>query len=176
MKYKINTTNYHTFDIFEVNKLPGRTYFIPYRDRDSADAVTPKERRYKSDKVTCLNGDWDFKFYANPKDMPSVIDTDKTSFDTIDVPACWQFRGYDKPFYINIRYQFPYKPPVIPTTEKVGRVFSWIGVDQGISLRWKTPDDQYNFVGVYRKKISIEDVKKAISFPLWVLRAAWISM
>ncbi len=160
MKYQLNTSNYHTFSIFEVNKLPARSYFIPYPDRAGADAATLKEKRYASSKVRCLNGAWDFKFYPRPAELPAVLDTEQIRFDRIDVPACWQFRGYDKPFYVNIRYQFPYRPPVIPTTEKVGKVFSWTGVDQRISLRWKEPDDQYNFAGVYRRFLTIDDPSK----------------
>lgn len=45
MKYPLNTENYHTFEIFEVNKLPPRSYFIPYPDRAGADAAAPKEKR-----------------------------------------------------------------------------------------------------------------------------------
>ncbi len=166
MQYQINTTNYCTFDTFEVNKLPGRSYFIPYPTKKEADAVTLKEKRYASKKVQCLNGDWDFKFYMNPKDVPAVLDTDKVEFDKIDVPACWQFRGYYKPFYVNIRYQFPFKPPVIPTTEPVGRCFTWMGVDQKISPRYKVPEGEYNFVGIYRKFFSVEHPEKrhVISF------------
>ena len=69
-------------------------------------------------------------------------------------------------FYVNIRYQFPYKPPAIPTTEKAGKVFSWIGVDQGVFPRWKNPGEEYNFAGVYRKFLSIDDPEKnyVISF------------
>ena len=160
MKYQINTSNYHSFDIFEVNKLPARSYFIPYPDRAGADAVSPKEKRYNSSKVQCLNGEWDFKFYPRPAEMPAVLDTDAVSFDKIDVPACWQFRGYYHPFYVNIRYQFPFKPPVIPTTEKVGKVFTWMGVDQKISPRWKDPGEEYNFVGVYRRFLNIDDPAK----------------
>ena len=160
MRYQLNQTNYCTFEVFEENKLPGRSYFIPYPNREAADAVSPKEKRYKSEKVVCLNGDWDFKFYQRPAELPAVLDTDSISFDTIDVPACWQFRGYDKPFYVNIRYQFPFKPPVIPTTKKVGRVFTWMGVDQAISPRWADPGEEYNFVGVYRRFIEIEEADR----------------
>ncbi|MBO5528148.1 MAG: hypothetical protein J6A47_02365 [Bacilli bacterium] len=160
MEYRINKTNYCTFEVFQDNKLPGRSYFIPYPSKEEADKVSLKEKRYRSSKVICLNGKWDFKFYPKSAELPDVLDPDKTVFDLIDVPACWQFRGYDHPFYVNIRYQFPFKPPVIPTTEKVGRVFSWIGVDQAISFRYKDPGEQYNFVGVYRKKIFIEDPAK----------------
>lgn len=166
MKYTLNTTNYCDFDTIAVNKLPARSYFIPYPDRKGADAVTAKEKRYGSEKVLCLNGDWDFKFYENPGDLPAVFDTDSVSFDTIDVPSCWQFRGYYHPFYVNIRYQFPFDPPRIPETEKVGRVFSGLGVDQKLSLRWKDPGEEYNFVGIYRKTLNIEDATKnyVISF------------
>ncbi|MBQ9493585.1 MAG: hypothetical protein IJR54_07635 [Oscillibacter sp.] len=160
MRYELDKTNYCTFAVFEKNKLPGRSYFIPYPDRRTADAVSPKEKRYKSGKVRCLNGDWDFKFYPRPAELPDTLDTDAVTFDTIDVPSCWQFRGYDKPFYVNIRYQFPYKPPEIPTTEKVGKVFSWLGVDQGVFPRWKDPGEEYNFVGVYRKFLSVDDPEK----------------
>ncbi len=166
MKYRLNTTNYRTFSVFRDRKLPARSYFIPYPDRASADAVGPLEKRYRSEKVLCLNGDWDFKFYPRPAELPEVLDTDAVRFDRIDVPACWQFRGYDRPFYVNVRYQFPYKPPEIPTDEPVGKVFAWIGGDQGVRPRWIQPTDEYNFVGVYRKKVMIErpELRTEISF------------
>ena len=166
MKYRLNTTNYWDFNTVEVNKLPGRSYFIPYPDRKKADAVSPKEKRYASEKVLCLNGDWDFKFYPRPAELPTEFDTDAVSFDTIDVPSCWQFRGYDRPFYVNIRYQFPFDPPHIPKTEKVGKLFYILGADKGIGPRTVDPGEEYNFVGVYRRSITIEDPDKnyVISF------------
>ena len=174
MRYKLDKSNYCDFSVFEKNKLPGRSYFIPYPNRRAAEAVSPKEKRYKSGKVLCLNGDWDFKFYPRPAELPDTLDTDAIAFDTIDVPSCWQFRGYGKPFYVNIRYQFPYKPPVIPTTEKVGKVFSWVGVDQGVFPRWKNPGEEYNFAGAYRKFLSIDDRKRTMSFRFWAWQAVWI--
>ena len=77
MKYLINTKNYCTFETFEVNKLPGRTYFIPYPNRAQADAAAPKEKRYASEKVQCLNGVWDFKFYPRPAELAPVLDTEQ---------------------------------------------------------------------------------------------------
>ena len=156
MKYRINKQNYSDFSVFQQNRLPARSYFIPYPSRAEADAVKPKEKRYASPKVQCLNGMWDFRFYPRPADLPDTLDTDNGGFDTLDVPSCWQFRGYDKPFYVNTRYQFPYHPPVIPTEEKVGTVFSWMGCDQGVMPRWKDPGEEYNFVGVYRRFIHID--------------------
>ena len=160
MKYQINTTNYHTFHIFELNKLAPRSYFIPFSSRKAADEVSDREKRYASDKVVCLNGQWDFAFYANPKDLPKRLDTETVSFDKIDVPSCWQFRGYDRPFYVNTRYQFPYNPPKIPTMDKVGKVFSWMGSDLKIKPRFQTPEEEYNFVGVYRRDFEVADEQK----------------
>ena len=88
MIYRINKTDYCDFNTFEVNKLPPRSYFIPYPDRESADAVSARERRYGSPKVKCLNGEWDFRFYPRPALVPDQLDTDKTKFDRIDVPSC----------------------------------------------------------------------------------------
>lgn len=160
MIYRLNTSNYHTFATYEINKLPPRSYFIPYPDRQQADDVPLLNKRYRSSKVHCLNGQWDFRFYPQPAQLPEILDTDTIEFDQLDVPSCWQFRGYASPFYVNIRYQFPYAPPTIPTTDRVGKVFSWIGCDQGISLRWRQPEAEYNYVGVYRRPLTIEDAGK----------------
>lgn len=160
MRYRLNMENYHDFRVYEVNKLAPRSYFIPYPDREQADTVSGKERRYRSPKVVCLNGEWDFKFYPKPAELPQIIDTDTMRFDRLDVPSCWQFRGYAKPFYVNMRYQFPYNPPKIPMTEKVGKTFCWMGADYGIKPRWQNPGEEYNFVGVYRKKFTVEDSGK----------------
>ena len=150
MRYRINKSNYCDFDIYEINKMAPRSYFIPYPDREAADAVSLAEKRYNSPKVLCLNGKWDFRFYPRPSMLQDILDTDTLSFDKIDVPSCWQFRGYDRPFYVNIRYQFPYDPPKIPEEDPVGRVFSLQGADYGIGPMWRKPDEEYNFVGVYR--------------------------
>ena len=115
------------------------------------------QKRYCSPKVICLNGEWDFKFYPRPSELPEVIDTDTMRFDKLDVPSCWQFRGYARPFYVNMRYQFPYQPPEIPTIEKVGKAFCWIGSDYGIKPRWQDPGEEYNYVGVYRRFFQVED-------------------
>ncbi len=159
MKYQINKSNYHTFELYEVNKLAPRSYFIPYPDRETADSVSLREKRYRSPMVQCLNGDWDFRFYPRPAELPDVLDTEEIAWDCLDVPSCWQFRGYDKPFYVNLRYQFPYNPPEIPKEEKVGKVFSIMG-NNSMGPGWTQPEEEYNFVGVYRKKITVEDPAK----------------
>jgi len=160
MRYRINRDNYHRFDVLQFGKLPARSYFIPFPAREAADSVGVGNKRYASSKVRCLNGQWDFKFYPQPALLPQVLETESMSFDSIDVPSCWQFRGYDRPFYINSRYQFPFKPPVIPKEEPVGKMFCIAGSDYGIKPRWQRPENEYNFVGVYRRFLDIENAGK----------------
>lgn len=160
MKYLINQDNYHTFETLAVNRLAPRSYFIPYPDREQAERVSLREKRYASPKVICLSGSWDFHFYAKPAQMPAILDTEEVDWEQIPVPGCWQFQGYDRPFYVNTRYQFPFQPPRIPTVDKVGPVFTWIGADQGNVPRRKDPGEEYNFVGVYRHFFRVDDPRK----------------
>ena len=88
MIYHLNRSDHTDFSVIERGKLPARSYFIPYPDRAQADAVTPKEKRYRSPKVLCLNGDWDFKFYPRPAELPLVLDTDAVDFGKMPVPGC----------------------------------------------------------------------------------------
>lgn len=155
MRYYINRDNYYRFDIMELNKLPPRAYFIPFGTYDAAASASTLEKRYVSDKVRCLNGQWDFKFYPQPALVPGILDTDAVPFEKIKVPGCWQFQGYDRPFYINTRYQFPFNPPEIPNEEPVGKTFCWVGSDLGVKPRWQHPENEYNFVGVYRTFIDV---------------------
>lgn len=89
MRYFLNKQNYCNFDLYEEHKLPGRSYFIPYPNRNLADSVSPLQKRYASSKVQCLNGIWDFKFYPIPGEMPDILDTDRVEFDKLEVPSCW---------------------------------------------------------------------------------------
>ena len=155
MEYQLNCDHYHRFDVMEVGKLPARSYFIPFSDQREADAAPLNRQRVSSSRVQCLSGTWDFLFYSEPGLLPEVLDTEELKFDSIAVPGCWQFQGYGKPFYINTRYQYPFDPPHIPKEEKVGKVFCTAGSDLGIKPRYQTPINEYNYVGVYRKKFTL---------------------
>ena len=76
MKYILDRQNYHRFDVMAINKLPRRSYFIPFSTRKRAAAAVTEEKRYSSDKVRCLSGEWDFRFYPRPAELPEVLDTD----------------------------------------------------------------------------------------------------
>ncbi len=154
MQYRLQDRYYSDFSKIDVNRLLGRSYFIPYPDRASLDGVSPDEKRYKSPLVVCLNGDWDFNYYDDPKDLPLEFDSDSLAFGKIDVPSVWQYRGYSHPMYLNVRYPFPYKPPVIPTTEPVTGYFSAL---DGFK---KAPEDEMNHVGLYRTFFDVADGAK----------------
>lgn len=79
------------------NRCKPRSYYIP-------------------NGYTLLNGIWRFKYYARDIDVQEHI----TDWDSIDVPSCWQARGYENPNYTNIDYPYPVDPPYVPTDNPCG--------------------------------------------------------
>ena len=89
---------YENPEFLQENRLPQRAYYIP-----------ENEGAYIS-----LNGIWDFSFYERDfDDTPAQV-------GTIDVPSCWQCRGYEKPYYTNVTYPFPVNPPYVPNENPMG--------------------------------------------------------
>lgn len=105
-------------EIFQVNRLPARSSFIPYR---SAEAALTGDAA-KSENFLSLNGPWKFSFAPNPASRPEKFY--ETGFDAagwpeITVPSNWQLQGYDYPQYTNVTYPWVGKedltPPFAPT-------------------------------------------------------------
>ena len=82
------------------NRMPQRSYYIP----ESPGAYT------------LLNGTWRFRYFSRDIDLPEVIE----SWDSIDVPSCWQTRGYENPNYTNVKFPFPVDPPFVPDDNPCG--------------------------------------------------------
>lgn len=82
------------------NRLPQRSYYIP---------------EGKAEYVL-LNGVWDFKYFENG----DLAEIDTEFKDTIEVPSCWQLKGYDEPNYTNINYPYPCDPPYVPDMNPCG--------------------------------------------------------
>lgn len=159
MKYTLANGNFNDFYCFEDNTLKPRAYFVPFKDMESCKNTTYLNERYSSNMLNVLNGDWDFVFYNKVGDMPLEIDTDEMVFDTVKVPGCWQFQGYEKPFYINTRYMFDMDTmPLVPAdTGYYGKNFA---TDNGESRV-----EVFNSVGLYRKKFSMKkSAKNILSF------------
>ena len=107
--------------IFEENKEAAHATFIPYCSTTAmkSDAayekpwLTPEKADYLS-----LNGTWKFNFVPEPSQRPGEEtfwgnDVDVSAWDNIEVPSCWEMKGYDLPLYVNVEYAFLNNPPYI---------------------------------------------------------------
>ncbi len=139
MKYQISRELHTDFSVFEQNKLPERSYFIPFSNTEKLQQSNYKNERYISDRIMSLSGKWDFAYFDKLSKVPAELNTDIFPFNTAEIPCTWQRTGYDQIAYINTRYPFPKKPPHIP---------------QDVA------------VGIYRKKILIEnaDTRRVLTF------------
>lgn len=81
---------------YNVNSIKRYASGFPYDEKGNATAV-------------CLDGEWDFKWVANPDLIPEgyeQVGAKLEGFDKITVPSNWQIKGYGKPIYTN--YIYPY--------------------------------------------------------------------
>ncbi len=127
MVYTINKKIHADFNYFEENKLPARSYFIPFSNKENLLSSDYKNERYLSDRILMLSGDWDFKYFSKLSEISDVFDTETAEFDKVITPSTWQRTGYDQIAYINTHYPFKKDPPRIPEDVAVGiyrRIFS----------------------------------------------------
>ena len=120
MKYTLQKKNYRNFKIFRDNITEPRAYFIPYAKLDTLKNTDVRKERFSSDMVTCLSGEWDFKFYNHCAKVPDEMDTSYLRFDKVTVPSTWQRTGYMEPVYLNCPYEFQLPPPAIPEDMTAG--------------------------------------------------------
>lgn len=103
---------YEDLSVLQENRLKQRSYYIP-----------EGKAKYLS-----LNGNWDFAFYKCDDDPVPA----KTG--VIDVPSCWQCRGYEEPYYTNVVYPYPVDPPYVPTDNPMG-VYTRTFVIEDVSMK-----------------------------------------
>ncbi len=96
------------------NREAPRAYYIP---------------KGKAEYVS-LNGTWKFAFFEN-----SDLATEPTCWDEIEVPSCWQIKGYENPNYTNVNFPFACDMPYVPNI---------------------------NPMGVYEREFDVEDLSKEI--------------
>ncbi|MDE6189884.1 MAG: hypothetical protein K2G37_06340 [Clostridia bacterium] len=156
MKYTLSNDYFNDFYCYEDNALPPRAYFIPFANLAACKKTDYLSERYSSSMVKVLNGNWDFAFYGKISDMPLEMDTESMKFDSVKVPGCWQFQGYEFPFYINTRYMFDLKTmPLVPADKGYfGKNCRTQNGEKGA--------DVFNSVGVYRKTFSIKKTSRNI--------------
>lgn len=129
MNYKLKLNHHSEFKIFEIGKMSARNYFIPHNTLEEMESTTIFNERKLSKKVIFLNGEWSFKYYSKSNDLPDSFDTSMEKFDTITVPSVWQRTGYEKPNYLNQRYQFKLNPPIVPNNVPVGVYLKKVNIE-----------------------------------------------
>ena len=107
--------------IYEENKEAAHATYIPYTSTDAMESdvnydkawLTPEKADYLS-----LNGVWKFNLVPEPSVRPGEDDfwgndADVSAWDNIEVPSCWEMKGYDLPLYVNVEYAFLNNPPYV---------------------------------------------------------------
>ena len=75
MQYSVHRKLHTDFSVFEENKLPARSYFIPFSTSENVHASDYKNERYTSDRVLMLSGEWDFAYFDRLSKIPEVFYT-----------------------------------------------------------------------------------------------------
>lgn len=107
--------------ILSIGKVYPKTEYSVFDSE--ADALTKAFEQ--SPYYLSLNGEWDFNYYADGRNIPEGIEADSFSgsWDKINVPGNWERQGYGVAIYTNHKYEFKPKnpnPPVIPEVIPAG--------------------------------------------------------
>ncbi len=84
---------------------------------------TDFKRKAEEDCRISLNGDWQFLYIKAPEYSPegfSEPDFPDAQWDTLEVPSCWEMKGYTKMHYTDVWYLFPINPPFVPSENPTG--------------------------------------------------------
>ena len=109
-------SNIENQNLLHINRLPARATIVPAQKRGIY-----YRNKFDSTLIKSLDGDYKFKYLAEDTEKDFYLKSvDDTDWDIIDVPSMWQYRGYGKPEYPNIRYPFPFLPPYIKKQNPVG--------------------------------------------------------
>ena len=86
------------------NRYPMHT---PYGAYESVEQALSNNRN-ASAFVMSLNGLWRFRMYPSPEEAEPFwqTDFDCSDWQSLPVPANWEYHGYGKPVYTNILYPF----------------------------------------------------------------------
>ncbi|WP_286761453.1 glycoside hydrolase family 2 TIM barrel-domain containing protein [Salegentibacter sp. UBA1130] len=121
-------------EINQENREPMRASYFVFENKSLAETNNWKD----SKNYLNLNGEWDFKWYESPGELPKNFHTlnfDDSSWNTFQIPSNWEVNGYGIPIYVNATYEFQNLIDINPP---------------------KVPVD-YNPTGVYRRNIEIDE-------------------
>lgn len=81
-------------------------------------------RRMESDDFRIsLNGSWKFLYLKAPEYSPEGFCEEAfvdEGWDDLEVPSCWQLKGYGYLHYTDVWYLFPIHPPFVPSENPTG--------------------------------------------------------
>ncbi len=101
-----------------INKEPDHATIMPYASLEEALAAN----RHASSFSQTLNGKWKFNWVDWPQKRPVNFyktEYDVSHWDDIDVPSCFQVKGYGTPYYSNFTYIFQKDFPRVMSTPPV---------------------------------------------------------
>lgn len=104
-----------------MGRLPSRSPLFAFgTENEATEAVGRKERGPYFQR---LDGDWKFHYGESPEAVPADFMGENfadAGWGTIDVPSCWDMRGFDYPHYTNIQMPWPNQPPSAPKRNPTG--------------------------------------------------------
>ncbi len=104
-------------ELLSINRLPARADFIPFETAEEARKASGEE----SSRLLSLDGEWSFRYFERPEDVPVDVLTDfAATARTVAVPGNWTRQGYGNPHYTNVQMPFPDDYPHVPEANPVG--------------------------------------------------------
>lgn len=119
MSVNLERLIYTSPDCPGAGRLPNRSPLFAF----DTEAEAAKAGRDRGSWYISLNGDWKFHYSESPTDVPEDYMNPRfkdSSWDKIDVPSCWDMRGYDYPHYTNVQMPWPNMPPTVPDRNPTG--------------------------------------------------------
>ncbi len=102
--------------VLHINRLAPRATVIPAKKKG-----VYYRNKEESELLRSLNGDYKFLYLLEDTEKRFYEpELDDTSWNIIDVPSMWQYRGYGKPEYPNVKYSIPALPPFVKKQNPVG--------------------------------------------------------
>ncbi len=95
---------WENLNILEQNKDQSYATSVSFKNID--DALNAKTEATKF----MLNGNWKFKFFDYPTEYTNQFYKEQYNdgeWDMIEVPSCWEIKGYGVPIYTNVAYPNP---------------------------------------------------------------------
>nr|MCR5756271.1 DUF4981 domain-containing protein [Acetatifactor sp.] len=102
---------YENLKTLHVGTMPPRCFYEPVSEK-------------KMQRTRLLSGeDWKFAWFPQIREVPEAFcaeSFESADFVQMEVPSCWQMKGYDQKMYTNVRYPFPVDPPFVPDENPCG--------------------------------------------------------